>query len=314
MKSIIITGANSGIGFECTLEMAKIAPDDQLILACRNVGAGMEALQRIQQQTSHEKLICLPLDLASLQSIREFRTAFVQLPNSTLAVLVNNAGIQHIGKTTYTTDGFEATFGVNHLGTFYLTLLLLPSMEKGSSITFTASATHDPAEKTEIEPPVFTTIREMAFPGEAAESDKKTGQRRYSTSKLCNIMTTYLLHEKLKDTGIRVNAFDPGFTPGTGLAKGYPPIFRFAWKHILPMLNRFRKNAHTPAESGKRLANLAYGVALRQLNGSYFSNGNVTKSSADSYNPVYQSELWKESIELTGIQQQDTNIPLTSER
>lgn len=311
MKSIIITGANSGIGFECAMQMAKLAPDDQIILACRNVQAGNEAVQKIKRKTKRKNLICLPLNLASLQSVRDFKTAFLKLPGQAIIALINNAGLQNISRTAYTKDGFEITFGTNHLGGFYLTLLLLPYMEKNGSITFTASDTHDPATKTAIEPPVFTTGKELAFPKETSEKEKIIGQRRYSTSKLCNVLTTYILHEKLADKSIRVNAFDPGLTPGTGLAKSYPAPLRFAWNHIMPMMKYFRKNIHSPAASGNGLANLAYSKELRQLNRIYYSHGKVTRSSADSYYKIYQAELWKSSIELTAIEQQDTTISLT---
>ena len=311
MKSIIITGANSGIGFECAMQMAKLAPDHQIILACRNIQAGNEAVQKIKRKTNHKNLICLPLNLASLQSVRDFKVAFLKLPGTPITALVNNAGLQNIGKTAYTKDGFEITFGTNHLGGFYLTLLLLPCMEKNGSITFTSSDTHDPATKTAIEPPVFTSIKELAFAKETSEKEKRVGQRRYSTSKLCNVMTTYILHERLADKNIRVNAFDPGLTPGTGLAKSYPAPLRLAWNYIMPMLSYLRKNINSPSTSGSRLANLAFSKELNQLNGIYFSKGKVAKSSADSYKKAYQAELWKSSIELTAIQPQDTSIVLT---
>lgn len=310
MKSIIITGANTGIGLECAVEIAKIAPRERLILACRNEPAGNEAIQHIRQKSGHKNLICLPLDLASMRSIWAFKTAFSSLPDPGIAALINNAGLLNIGKEAYTENGFELTFGTNHLGPFCLTLLLLPFMASHGSITFVTSATHDPAEKTEIQPPVYTSGKELAFPEESSENRKTLGQRRYSNSKLCNILTAYVLHEKLADKNIRVNAFDPGSVPGTGLAKDYPALFWFAWKNILPLLSYFRKNAHSPQTSGRRLANLAYGSELRHLNGIYYSNGRVTRSSADSYNKSYQAELWKSSIELTNIKPQDTIIPL----
>ncbi len=78
----------------------------------------------------------------------------------------------------------------------------------------------------------------------------------------------------------------------------------------MPMMRYFRKNTNSPSISGSRLATLAYGEALRPLNGIYYSDGKVTKSSADSYNKTYQPELWKSSIELIGIQQQDMTISL----
>jgi NAD(P)-dependent dehydrogenase (short-subunit alcohol dehydrogenase family) len=106
MSSIIITGANSGIGFACAMQMAKLAPDDQIILACRNILAGNEAVQKIRHKTNHKNIVCLSLDLASLQSVRDFKAAFLKLPDQAIVALVNNAGLQNIGKTAYTKDGF----------------------------------------------------------------------------------------------------------------------------------------------------------------------------------------------------------------
>ena len=310
MKSIIITGANSGIGFECALQTAKIAPHEQIILACRNTLAGNEAIQKIKVKTNHKHLICLPLDLASLQSIRDFKAAFSKLPDPVITTLINNAGVQNIGKTAYTQEGFEVTFGTNHLGGFYLALLLLPYMEKNGSITLTASDTHDPTTKAGIEPPVYTNGRDLAFPEATTEKENIVGQRRYSTSKLCNVLTAYVLHEKLADQAIRVNAFDPGLTPGTGLAKSYPAPLRFVWNNVMPLMTYFRKNTNTPKTSGSRLANLAYAKEWRNLNGVYYSDGKVTRSSTASYNKEYQAELWQSSIELLGMQQKDTTMPL----
>lgn len=197
MKSIIITGANSGIGFECAMQMAKIAPNEQIILACRNIKTGNEALQKIKQKTDHTNIICLPLDLSSLQSIRDFSIAFSKRSSSGISALINNAG-GIFNKLSYTKDGFEMTFGTNHLGGFCLTLLLLPFFLENGSITFTSSDTHDPSKKTGAEPPVYTSGKELAFPKETSEKTTlRIAQRRYSTSKLCNVLTTYILHEKL---------------------------------------------------------------------------------------------------------------------
>lgn len=310
MKSIIITGATSGIGFECAMQMARIAPNEQIILACRNTQAGNETIQKIKQKTRHQHLICLPLNLASLQSIRDFKEKFSKLPNPVITALINNAGLQNIGKTAFTQDGFEITFGTNHLGGFYLSLLLTPYMEKNGSITFTASDTHDPATKTGIEPPVYTSGNDLAFPEETLEKENIVGQRRYSTSKLCNVLSAYILHDKLAAMNIRVNAFDPGMVPGTGLARTYPPVLRFVWNNVMPVLTYFKPNTNCAQKSGKRLANLAFAKELKQLNGIYYSDGKVTQSSTDSYNKSYQAELWKSSIELIGIKQNETIIQL----
>lgn len=79
MKTIIITGANSGIGYECAMQMAKLAPKEVIIMACRNIKAGNLAAEKIIEATGHINLVCMELDLASLQSIREFEIALSKL-------------------------------------------------------------------------------------------------------------------------------------------------------------------------------------------------------------------------------------------
>jgi len=310
MNSIIITGANSGIGYECALQMAKIAPNEQLIIACRNVQSGNEAIQSIQKKTGHQHLKCISLDLASLKSIASFKETFSKEKNNRIVALVNNAGIQNIGETKYTSDGFEETFGVNHLGPFYLTLLLLPLMAKDASITFTASGTHDPAQKTGMPPPVFKEAGLLAHPEKSTEKALTVGQRRYTTSKLCNVMTVYELQNHLDQTNIRVNAFDPGLVPGTGLARNYPPFLKFISDRIFPVLILFLHNVNSAKTSGTNLTNLAYADEYKQFKGKYFEGAKVIQSSQDSYNKEYQVDLWKTSVELMHVKQEDTSIPL----
>lgn len=299
MGSIIITGATSGIGFECALKMAQIAKNEQIIIPVRNIKAGKKIIEKIKNKTGHKNLKCLELDLASLESLRKFSETFAKEKNNSISILINNAGVQNIGETQYTADGFEQTFGVNHLGAFALTMQLLPFMKNDGHITFTSSETHDPALKTPIEPPIYTSAQELAFPKETSEKRNIVGQRRYSTSKLCNIMTTYELQDRLKHTNIRVNAYDPGLTPGTGLAKTYSPVMRFLWKNVFPVLALFKSNIHTPAQAGRTLANLAYSEKHKDLKGIYFSDGKVVKTSVDSYNRGYQKDLWTGSLVLT---------------
>jgi NAD(P)-dependent dehydrogenase (short-subunit alcohol dehydrogenase family) len=227
-----------------------------------------------------------------------------------ISSLINNAGIQNIGQTQTTKDGFERTFAVNHLGPLYLTLLLLPLMETNANITFTASDTHDPLQKTGIENPAYTSGKDLAYPKETDEKKSMVGQRRYSTSKLCNVMTAYELQRHLANGGIRVNAFDPGMVPGTGLAKNYPPLLKFIWNNVMPILTYFKRNTNTAKKSGSRLANLTHAQVYKNIKGKYFSDGKVINSSADSYNQSYQQDLWRTSIELLGIKQNETSVSL----
>ncbi len=310
MNSIIITGANRGIGYECALQMARLAPHEQIIIACRDITSGNEAIKIIEHKTGHQHLKCIPLDLASLKSIKDFATVFAKEKYNRILSLVNNAGLQNIGATKYTADGFEETFGTNHLGPFYLTLLLLPLMAEEASVIFTASGTHDPAQKTGVEPPVYTSAQELAYPNTTDEKANVVGQRRYSTSKLCKIMTVYELQRHLENTPIRVNAFDPGMVPGTGLARTYPPVLKFVWRYVMPLLSLFMRNVNTAKKSGTNLANVAFAKQFRHIKGKYFEGVTVIQSSHDSYNRAYQKDLWDTTLRLTKIKQQETSLQL----
>jgi len=310
MKSIIITGATSGIGYECAIQIAKLAVNEQIILACRNLKTGNETIETIKRKTGHKNIICLPLDLESLESIREFKKHF-EKTGTKISTLINNAGLQNVDKTKYTKDGFEQTFGVNHLAPFYLTLLLIPNLAEDASITFTASGTHDPDQKSGMPAPEFKEAKLLAYPVETDETKIKVGQRRYATSKLCNILTTYELQRRLANTGIRVNAFDPGLVPGTGLARNYPQVLKFISDYVFKVLIVFVHNVNTAQNSGKRLANFAYSDKYKSAKGKYFEGEKEIKSSTDSYNKEFQKSLWESSIELLGITQNETSISLT---
>lgn len=310
MKSIIVTGATNGIGYECAIQIAAIALHDQIVIACRNAQAGIEVIRKIKQETGHQHVIALPLDLESLQSVREFTVLFSQQPYNKIIALIDNAGIQNVAATKLTKDGFENTFGVNHLASTFLTLLLLPLMDPEASITFTASGTHDPKQKTGMPAPFFQNARDLAYPTETEEKLLTVGQRRYTTSKLCNILTTYELQKRLSNTNVRVNAFDPGLVPGTGLARTYSPFLRFVSNYIFPVLRFVVPNVNTARVSGKRLANLAYATQYKAARGKYFEGMKEIKSSIDSYNEEYQNILWTSTIDLLGLKQSDTIVSL----
>jgi NAD(P)-dependent dehydrogenase (short-subunit alcohol dehydrogenase family) len=120
-RSAVVTGANSGLGFETALALARAGA--LVVLACRDQSKGADALDRIRRQVPGAEVRLDPLDLADLASVRTFSTAVSSLGDG-LDLLVNNAGVMGIPRRE-TTDGFEMQFGTNHLGHFALTGLLL---------------------------------------------------------------------------------------------------------------------------------------------------------------------------------------------
>lgn len=314
-KTIIITGGNSGLGYACAKNIAKAHKNNHVILACRNAAKANEAVNSLIRETENSNITSLELDLESLESVRGFVTKFLNSEYPPLYSLVCNAGVIMVDKTYYTKDGFESTFGINHLGHFLLTNMLLGKMTNSGRIIFVSSGTHDPAQKTIVAPPVYENARLLAYPKEMSQNESMitVGQRRYSTSKLCNIYCTYELDERIKqetDKSITVNSFNPGQMPGTGFSRTFPPLMRLVLKHILPVLISLNKNATTAETSGKALASLVLNPELNETTGKYFDGTKEIKSSDLSYNIENRKDLWRTSVKLTKLNKTETILSL----
>lgn len=192
-KTIIVTGANTGIGKETTRELAKRG--GKVIMACRDMERCEEARKEIVLETRNKYVYCRPCDLASMKSIKEFVSIFNK-ENDRLDILINNAGVMRCPKS-FTSDGFETQFGVNHLGHFLLTNLLLDKLKASapSRIINVSSRAHKSGN---------INVQDL-------NSDKNYNNAlAYNQSKLANIMFTNELAKKLVGTGVTVNALHPG--------------------------------------------------------------------------------------------------------
>lgn len=311
-QTIVITGGNTGLGYECAKTLAAKNRDWTIVIASRNKNAAAAA-EQIKRETGNRHSISMGLDLASLNSVRAFAAQLVEAGLPRLHGLVCNAGIQIVSGTTYTKDGFETTFGVNHLGHFLLVNLLLPHMQAGGRIAVVASGTHNPDERFARliggYSPRLRDAKAMAYPerfpdpSEKDESAEQTGRHRYGTSKLCNVLFTYELARRLKSTGtdIAVNAFDPGLMPGTGLAREASPFLQFMWQRVLPMMNERVPGVHSYKVSGANLARLVDDPALAGVSGFYFDEQKAVPSSAESYDQAKAWRLWEQSAELVRL-------------
>ena len=306
MKTVTITGGNSGLGYHCAQKIAQ-NPDWQIIIACRNLTKGSKVateLQQISHSTTHIEV--MQLDLADLASVRSFVAEFKQRELS-LDALVCNAGVQFIQRQTYTKEGFEMTFGVNHLGHFLLANLLLEELAKPARIIFVSSDTHDSSKTTGMPAPYFRDPQLMAYPDRdhtlKGKSIGEIGRIAYTTSKLCNILCAYELSRRINNDveipAITVNVFNPGLMPGSGLAQDYTPTAKFVWNNILPILCRFVPNVNTMENAGKALAKLVCDRDLETVTGKYFSGFEMIKSSQESYDLGKAKQLWDGSEQLT---------------
>ena len=313
-QTVIVTGGNTGLGFEAARALAESDQGWHVVIACRNPARAAQAVQTIMNRTANGRVEAMVLDLSSLASVRAFAQEYAARNLPPLRGLVLNAGCQFVKGTTYTQDGFEATFGINHLGHFLLTNLLLPQISAPARIVFVSSGTHDPDQWSGMPAPQLQEAVSLAYPKEdaaVAESMQKLGQRRYTTSKLCNILCAYELARRLQSSGqaVTVNAFDPGLMPGSGLARDYGPASRFVWSFVLPALRLVVKNVNSTQSSGKNLARLILDPGLESVTGKYFVGTTETPSSKESYDAVKSKELWEGSARVVGLPVEEIPFP-----
>ncbi|KAG7238093.1 hypothetical protein INR49_031447 [Caranx melampygus] len=197
-KTAIVTGANTGIGKTTAMDLARRGA--RVILACRDRGRAEAAIQEIVQETGNNQVIFMQLDLASLRSIRSFADDFLRA-EPRLDLLINNAGLVNSGKTE---DGFGMIFGVNHLGHFLLTVLLLDRLKaSGPSRVVTVASTAYTFGKLDFN--CLTTHRDLVL-----GSSDFTLFQSYSCSKLCNVLFTHELAKKLQGSTVTCYSLHPG--------------------------------------------------------------------------------------------------------
>lgn len=299
-KTVVITGANSGLGFECAKTIANANKDWHIVIACRNLVKGEEAKTKLVETTGHKEITVLQLDLASLQSVREFAKVFDTNDLPPLHGLINNAGMQVMTGLEYTKDGYELTFGTNHLGHFLLTNLLVDKLTEPARIIVVSSGTHDPDTiDGRFNKPNFLGAIRLAKP----ENEKDmAGMQRYSTSKLANIMFAYELSRRLNSKKITVNAFDPAAVPATNLLSSIKnPFARWSLRVSTKIFKLFGVKISTPEISGSAMARLLLDEKLNDVTGKYFQILDEKQSSKQSYDQKTATELWNDSEKLTGL-------------
>ena len=204
-KTVIVTGANTGIGLETTLDLA--GRGARVILACRSEERGERAAVQVRRKTGNQNIHYVHLDLASMQSIRTFAKRILE-EEPHIDILVNNAGVL-LSTYKQTEDGFEATMGVNHLGPFLLTNLLLPRMltTQNSRIVNVSSTLYKHCS--ELDLPAMQSLKEPA---------NYSRRSAYCQSKLANILFTRALSRRLEGTSVCTYALHPGaiFTTDLG--------------------------------------------------------------------------------------------------
>lgn len=280
MRTIIITGANSGLGFETAKKIAK-NKDYEVILACRNIDKANKAKEEIIDATNNTNVIAMKIDTSSLESVKNFVKDLKKM-NKKIYGLINNAGISPMGHDGLSKEGIEIVCATNYLGHFLLTHLLLPYLEENAKIFNVTSDMHNPPGELKWVDPEL-----LFYP---LENDRK----KYSYSKLCNIYFTYELDEKLRqdNSKIIVNAFNPGMM-NTNFSGGHNSPLRTAMVKITMPERLGNLN-----KSSSALAELMVNDKYKDTGKYYDRSTNYINSSELSYNVENRKDLWEKSLAI----------------
>ncbi|WP_397452811.1 SDR family NAD(P)-dependent oxidoreductase [Pseudomonas sp. NA-150] len=285
MNTIIMTGGTFGLG-AAAAQCLSASPDTRLIIGGRE---------------TH-----IPLDLASQSSVRRFaRQVLDTLGKIRINALVLNAGLSFPTEAR-TEDGYETTFAVNHLGHYLLLRLLAPSLARNAIVVLTASNTHDP-----LYSPVAPFPYVDAYQLSQLDLGKdprggvafEAGFRAYATSKLCNLLTAraFAHSNEVKARRLRIIAYNPGYTPGTGLGRNLP-------NGALPGLSTALSPYFAESmriQAGEVLADLVLGRIVPPKGHLYASlvRGQLTwpEPSELARRDDVSQQLWRDSAVLTAM-------------
>ncbi len=278
-KTVVITGGNSGIGLETAVALAGMGAT--VAITARNPAKGATALADITARSGSNAVHVVPLDLASLASVRAC-AADLQQRFARLDVLVNNAG-GTLSNRRVTEDGFEMTFGVNHLGHFLLTNLLLARIEQSAParIITVASGAH------------LMARRGLDFDDLQTERHRYRGFQVYCRSKLANVLFSNELARRVEGTGVTSNAMHPGWV-GTNFGREGDTGFLGTFAAIGKVF------AKSPQQGADTVVYLASSPDVEGVNGQYFAERKMQKTSAIAADPAVAQRLWEVSEKLVG--------------
>lgn len=318
-RTVVITGATSGLGRAAASELLR-TPGVTVVVAARDAQRGARAAEELGAAAhaagAEPRAVALPLDLASLASVRAFPDALDAAGLPPLHAVAANAGIQFGDRAHATADGFEATFATNHLGHFLLIRLLLDRLADDGRVVIVSSGTHKPQWRHRLgfPPPQWADARTLAKPDrdDAGQDSaprrrgRTAGQVAYSTSKLANAMTAIELSRRVETlrpgARIAVHALDPGLMPATALSRDYPPRARRAYLRAAPLLTALVPGATTAEASGAQLARMLLDPAYAAPpNGRYVELTRDGDASALARDPAAGAALWRESEQLVGL-------------
>ena len=265
-RNVLITGGNSGIGYEMALALAK--QGDRVIIAARSESKSQEAISKIKAAVPTAQVESLPMDLADFGNIDQFaQTLLAKMP--VIDVLILNAGLYTLKLGTLP-NGYESMMGVMHFGHFRLARHLLDAVKAATQgrIVVTSSMIHN-----------LGKIDEASFKNPSLH---KTGLHAYGQAKLANLLFTRDLARRLKNTNVTVNAFHPGAVA--------TDIYRQVPRFLQPLI---RLTMLTPAQGADTAVWLATAPETGKISGEYFISRKKKSGSKLSQDADLAKKLWQ---------------------
>lgn len=279
-KICMVTGATSGIGEATALALSQLGAT--IIIVGRSREKSEKTVCRIKKATGNANVDFLLADLSSQKEIFQLAENFKNRYQR-LDILINNVGAKFVSSLK-TVDGLEMTFALNHLSYFTLTNLLLESLKRSTEarIINVSSGAHAGCSGINF--------------NDLQSRKNYIGKQAYAQSKLANLLFTYELSERLKGTGVTVNALTPGgvatnFCKNNGLISWIKHITA----HILAL------NLIGPKEGAQTSVFLATSPEAREISGVYFARQKPVRSSTASYDKEAAKRLWEISFELSDL-------------
>jgi retinol dehydrogenase 12 len=270
-RTVLVTGANTGIGRATAVALARRGA--RVHLACRSKARAQPVLDAITAASGPDAAAFLALDLSDLASVRAGAQSYAAT-GEPLHVLIDNAGVA--GQKGLTTDGFELAFGVNHLGHFLFTTLLLDVLVRSAParVVVVASDSHYGAKGID-----FDALRRR--------TSSLTGLREYGVSKLCNVLFAQELARR-SDAGVTTYALHPGVIASD--------IWRRLPWPLEPLAKRFMK----PTDDGARTpVYCATDPGLAEQSGRYYDDC-AERAPSERATPELAAQLWERSAAWTG--------------
>ncbi|XP_012688793.1 retinol-DH_like_SDR_c domain-containing protein isoform X2 [Clupea harengus] len=284
-KTVVITGANTGIGKETARDLALRGA--RVVMACRDMRRGEKAASEVRRSTGNGNVVVRQLDLSSLASVREFASK-LSATEDRLDILINNAGVMMCPRSL-TEDGFETQLGVNHLAHFLLTMLLLDMLKSSapSRVVNVSSIAHVGGKIN------FEDLFYNKTPYDSLVS--------YRQSKLANLLFSRELARRTRAYGVSAFALHPGVIRtelGRYVETRYPLLSALLRAPALLLMK-------TPKQGAQTTIYCAVTEGLEMHTGCYFSDCKLKEPAPEGKDDLAAMRLWDFSAKLVGYNEED---------